>query len=97
VPSIRYTTKARSDLLAIWLSIASDNPAAADRMFDRLETRIEILDQWPEIGVACPAVAADARMLVERPYVILYRVDSTGVQIVRIVHGARNIDSALFV
>jgi plasmid stabilization system protein ParE len=35
-------------------------------------------------------------MLVERPYLILYRVIPDGVQIVRVLHGARDIDSALF-
>ena len=35
-------------------------------------------------------------MLVERPYLILYRVSSGNVQIVRVLHGARSIDSALF-
>ena len=36
-------------------------------------------------------------MLVERPYLILYRVMSDGVQIVRILHGARDIDATIFV
>jgi plasmid stabilization system protein ParE len=35
-------------------------------------------------------------MLVEPPYLILYRVIADGVQIVRVLHGARDIDSALF-
>ena len=55
-----------------------------------------MLKQWPEAGVARPFFAPDARMLVERPYLILYRVSSGNVQIVRVLHGARSIDSALF-
>jgi toxin ParE1/3/4 len=96
VPQLRHTSRARADLLDIWLAIATDNPAAADRLFDRLEERAQILTSWPQAGAACPSIAADARMLVERPYLILYRVIPDGVQIVRVLHGARDIDSALF-
>jgi len=35
-------------------------------------------------------------MLGERPYLILYRVLPEGVQIVRVLHGARHIDRAVF-
>jgi toxin ParE1/3/4 len=96
VPSLRHSAKARDDLLDIWLTVAGSNQAAADRLFDRLETRIQILAQWPEIGTPVPAIASDARMLVERPYLIFYRVIPDGVQIVRILHGARDIDSVAF-
>ena len=35
-------------------------------------------------------------MLVERPYVILYRLVSGGIQIVRVIHGVRDRTAALF-
>jgi plasmid stabilization system protein ParE len=35
-------------------------------------------------------------MLVERPYLILYRLVPGGVQVVRVLHGARRIDPPLF-
>src|SRR3546814_3988800 len=50
VPTIRRTVRAREDLLDIWLHIAQDDPAAADRVFDRIEARIEVLKQFPEAG-----------------------------------------------
>jgi toxin ParE1/3/4 len=96
VAQLRHTALARADLLDIWGTIATDSPASADRLYDRLEERVQILTQWPMIGVACPAIAPDARILIERPYLILYRVIRDGVQIVRVLHGARDIDSALF-
>jgi plasmid stabilization system protein ParE len=34
--------------------------------------------------------------LVERPYLVLYRILPNAVQIVRLLHGARRIDSALY-
>jgi toxin ParE1/3/4 len=96
VALLRYTKRARADLLDIWLTIALENSEAADTMFDRLEGRGEILLSWPKAGGTCPAIAPEARMLVERPYLILYRLIPEGVQIVRVLHGARDIGSALY-
>ena len=97
MPQVRHTSRARRDLLDLWLDIAADNPAAADRVYDRIEARIEILKGFPEAGAPRPELAADARFLVEPPYLILYRLVPEGVQIVRVVHGARHIDRALFI
>lgn len=43
MPQRRHTARARADLLDIWLTIAAENPTAADRLFDRLEERTQIL------------------------------------------------------
>jgi toxin ParE1/3/4 len=96
VPQVRHTTSARRDLIGIWLEIAAVNPAAAGSLYNRLEARVNMLKRFPEAGRLRPDIAAGARVLVERPYLILYRIVPQGVQIVRVLHGARNIDSVLF-
>ncbi len=93
---VRHTRRARADLLDIWLEIASKNPAAADRLYDRLEARVKVLGEYPEIGTARSDIAAEARMLVEGSYLVLYRIRADDVQIVRVLHGARNIDRQLY-
>jgi toxin ParE1/3/4 len=97
VPPVRYTARARRDLIDLWLEIYEVNPAAADDLYNRLEARIEALRRYPESGRARPEIAASARALVAFPYLILYRIDPGGVQVVRVLHGARNIDRALFI
>lgn len=94
--SVRQTARARADLLAIWRDVAADDPAAADRLFDRLEARVRILETFAEAGPARPDIAPDARVLVERPYLLLYRLVPGGAQVVRVLHGARHIDRLLF-
>ena len=96
MPQIRYTARARRDLIDIWLETAEINPTAADDLYDRLEARVEILRRFPEAGPLSPGIAAEARALVELPYLVLYRTIPEGVQIVRVLHGARNIDETLF-
>jgi toxin ParE1/3/4 len=96
VSQVRHTERARGDLVKIWVDIALDNPAAADRVYDRLEERFQFRARVPKLGAASPDIAGDARALVERPYLTLYRLIPAGVQIVRVLHGARQIDAALF-
>lgn len=93
----RLSGRARADLLDIWVEVATADPAAADRLYDRIEARVRILETFAEAGAARPDIALEARVLVERPYVILYRILPEGVQIVRVLHGARDIRGALFI
>lgn len=96
MPQVRHTTRARRDLIGIWLEINEVNPAAAAKLYDRLEARVEILRRFPAAGPARPDIAPEARALAELPYLILYRLVPEGVQIVRVLHGARQIDRAAF-
>jgi toxin ParE1/3/4 len=68
---------------------------AADRVYERIEARLEILRTFPEAGVVRPNVAADARLLIEPPYLIFYRIWPEIIQITRVMHSARNIDAKL--
>jgi toxin ParE1/3/4 len=96
VPAIRHTARARRDLIDIWLEVSEVNSAAADELYNRLEARVEILRRFPQSGPVRPDIAPDARALIELPYLILYRIIPEGVQIVRVLHGARHIDRTLF-
>ena len=61
MPPVHYTARARRDLLDIWVAIALDNPGAADRVYDRLAERVEILERFPQAGPARPEIADAAR------------------------------------
>ena len=94
--TVRHTYRARHDLSEIWLHIAANDPTAADRVFDCIEARTEILTRFAEAGPPWPEIAPDARVLIESPYLILCRIAGDGVQIVRVLHGAQRIDEATF-
>jgi toxin ParE1/3/4 len=96
VPRVFHTARARRDLIDIWLEVSSDDAAAADDLYNRLEARVEVLKRFSEAGPLRPDIAPDARVLVEPPYLILYRIIRSDVQIVRVLHSARNIDRRLF-
>ncbi|MCB8879686.1 type II toxin-antitoxin system RelE/ParE family toxin [Acidisoma cellulosilytica] len=82
MPQIRYTAQARQDLIELWLTIAADNPQAADAVLERLALRATMLADHPFAGRARPELSPEARMTVDAPYVLLYRPIDTGIQIV---------------
>jgi toxin ParE1/3/4 len=95
-----WSPQARNDLLNIYLMIGGEHPAAAERYFDRIETKTTLLVSNPRLGVRRPDIRRSARMLVEAPYLILYetRPDTDdgpieAVEIVRVVDGRRDLRS----
>jgi toxin ParE1/3/4 len=89
VPTCLRTARAEEDLIEIWRSIADDNPVAADKLLDHIEAVFVLLAEYPALGPARPDLAIELRLFVVRKYLILYRQISDGVEIARVVHGAR--------
>jgi toxin ParE1/3/4 len=89
----RYSNAARADLVDIWLHIAADSIAAADRQIDRIENAIARLTDFPEIGHAREDAGAGVRLLLQDSYLVLYRYREAEALVVieRIVHGRRDL------
>ena len=91
---IRFTTRAREDLLGIWIYIATHNSEAiADRVYDSIEATCRLLREHPRLGRARPEIHEDARSLVIERWLTIYRVTDAGAQIVRVVDGARDLSA----
>ena len=87
-----YTRQAREDLLDIWMYIAPLNSqAVADGVYDRIEEACRLLAQHPQLGRARPEIAAEARSLVIDRWLALYRLVPGGVEVARILDGAREL------
>ncbi|NDV28623.1 type II toxin-antitoxin system RelE/ParE family toxin [Desulfovibrio sp. JC010] len=87
--------KAEDDLIEIWKYIAEDDQDAATRTLRSLEKKFHLLAANTKLGPARPDIAPDLRYFVDGNYLILYREAGDGIEIVRVVHGARNL-KALF-
>jgi toxin ParE1/3/4 len=89
----RYSNAARADLVDIWMHIAADSIAAADRQIDRIENAIARLTDFPEIGHAREDAGPGVRLLLQDSYLVLYRYRQTEALVVieRIVHGRRDL------
>jgi toxin ParE1/3/4 len=89
---VTWTPRAGTDLDEIWLNLALGDPAAADRLIDRIVARCRILAEHPHLGPARPEIAPAARLLVIDDYLVFYRAKGRDVEIVRVVHGARRLE-----
>lgn len=92
---LNLSRQAEVDLDEIWFAIALNNPSAADRMLDRLAHRMAMLEDFPEMGPARPDLGEGARALVEGNYLIIYRLVPGAVEIVRVMHGARDLSKGI--
>lgn len=86
-----FTRAARDDLIDIWTHVAADDPDAADRVLDRLDEAASYLTQNPEMGPAREDIRPGLRYLVSGSYLLLYRIIGDDIEIVRAVHGRRDL------
>lgn len=95
---VRLSARAESDLAEIdyYLTIHAGvrvAEAVVVRIFDKLES----LAEHPRLGAERPDLVQGCRMLVSRPYLVIYDVNDRGGEIVvlRVAHGAQDLQ-ALF-
>jgi len=86
----RVSDAARVDLEEIWLFIAQDNPEAADRFIRVIVSRFPTLTSMPYLGRQREDLSAGLRSFPVQKYIIFYRPREDGVEIVRVLHGARD-------
>ena len=97
--SFRLTPDAIDDVDTIWRFIFKDNSAAADAVEEEIKSACALLAREPYRG----HVRSDLTRLPVRfwtlpkypNYMIIYKPDSRPVEIVRILHGMRNIKQIL--
>lgn len=62
---------------------------------DELDLAMRRLGDWPELGRPRPELRAGLRSLSIGNYLIFYRVRADAVEVLRVLHGRRDVD-ALF-
>ena len=92
--------QAWNDLKELGAFIAKDNPAAATEVVRQLRLSCEQLSRMPQLGRIIRKIKTiqELRMWLSpafRNYLIFYRELPDGVEIVRVLHGARDINRIL--
>jgi toxin ParE1/3/4 len=85
---------AAADILDIWDHIAEDSLDQADRWIDKLDEKFGILATQPLMGRAREELAADLRSFPFGRYVIFYMPVQDGIDVVRVLHSARDVEAA---
>lgn len=93
MPSFRFLPLARDDLNEIWEYIAQDNLNAAENLVERIEELCQLLAQHPHLGRRREELAAGLRSFPAGSYIIFYQLITDGIEIVRVLHSSRDIDS----
>jgi toxin ParE1/3/4 len=88
--------QAESDLEEIWWYIAQNNPKNADNFLDLLWEHCVFLAQSPFSGKKRDELLPNLRSFPVRHYVIFYLPLENGIELVRVMHGSRDIDKAFF-
>lgn len=93
MPRVRKTVLAEQDLDEIWLHIAVENPTAADGVLDKIDQQAALLARNPKLGRARPELLDGLRSFPVGNYILFYKPESGGIEIVRVLHGARDVPS----
>ena len=94
---VRFSAGAKNDLLEIALWIAQDNPSRAESFVEELARACERLAEMPLAFALLPGHEPSG--IRRRPYgsyLVFYVAGEDAVEIVRILHGARDYEAVLF-
>lgn len=92
MPTIRIRPRAKSDLAAIWDYISDDSEERADSFLGTIDEKITTLAQSPLIGRSRNELANKLRSWPINRYIIFYFLLTDGVEVVRVLHGSRDIE-----
>ena len=97
--TIVYSDGAAGDILGIADFFARDSVINADKVLDRLESRIGTLTTLPERGRVVPELQwhgiSNTREILERPWRVLYQIMGREVIIVAVYDGRRHLNDVL--
>ena len=87
---LRRLPAAIADVDDIWFYIAQENVAAAQRMVERIADATARLPDFPASGSSRPDIHPEARSIPVGQYIVYYRIGAQTIDIVRVVHAARD-------
>jgi len=90
----RFTSLARSDLKEIRDFIALNKPSVASLYMAMLKQKCELLANSPGLGTQRDEYCGLHKFPVDS-YLIFYRPSQTGIDVIRVLHGSRDIDGIL--
>ncbi len=93
MPRLLKSPQAEIDLENIWLYIAQDSPKNADRFLDLIQEKCELIADFPSLGESCAELIDGLRSFPVGNYLIFYFPLENGVNIVRVMHGSRDMNT----
>jgi toxin ParE1/3/4 len=91
---IQRTVESQRDYLQIFVFIGEQNVEAAERLVLTFDQKLELLSEMPGLGPKRPELGKGVRSYPVGNYIILYRAVDGGIELLRVLHGARNLRRA---
>lgn len=98
---VRRTREVANDIIGIYVHIGLRNRDAAERVLDEIERVILFLSEWPGAGTLWKSSHPqlhDIRVIglsKFRNYLIFYRVRNNTLELLRVLHGARDLERVI--
>lgn len=89
------TPAAARDLAPITDFIAADNLTAALRFYDEVGRLLARIAEYPEMGEAVDRLSPGLRRFTLGNYLLFYRRVDDVIELIRVLHGARDIDQLI--
>ena len=89
---VQLRPRAAADIAEVWEHIAEDSLAAADLWVDQLSEQFRLLATQPLMGRARSELSPRLRSFPFGRYVIFYEPLDDGLDVVRLLHSARDVD-----
>jgi toxin ParE1/3/4 len=91
---LAWSPASEADLLQLWSYLATQaSIEVADEQVRKIQQACEVLRDWPHSGRARVALIPGMRSVAVKPYVLFYRVAEDAIEVVRVLHGHRDIEA----
>ncbi len=94
--TIVRSTQSTKDYAEIWRYIAESSEVEADKFIVRLDERVEMLALNNLVGRPRPELGDAYRSLLFGKYVVFYRPTLNGIELLRVLHSARDLKRLRF-
>jgi len=91
MPEVIRTPPANADLMEIWVYLAEDDIGVANSTIQAIGRKCLDCAEMPGIGRRREDLSPGLRSISQGNYLIFYRVAGDDIQIVRVLHGARDL------
>jgi toxin ParE1/3/4 len=93
-PKVLWSLAAEEDLISIWMYVARQSSVnVADDQLRAISRACEAIGEWPLAGRARDKIVAGLRSIPASPHVFFFRPNSGGVEILRVLHERRDLDT----
>jgi toxin ParE1/3/4 len=95
--AVFVSPRVKSELDDIWLYVATESASidVASQIIDSITEQFVRLSKHPQLGRRRDDLRLGLRSITVGSYIVIYRVEGSNVRILHVVHGRRDIKSAV--